>query len=106
MTDYLRLTLLGHPGEADPAFKSRLVGFWTHVLRSAPGQYDRVYAEATAFEPHGDRPGRDYMVEPDALAGLAELAAEQGLGVGPTDPDDVYSRNEVSGRDWFQIPHD
>ena len=106
MTEYLRLTLHGRPGEPEAAFKGRLVEFWTHMLRTQPDLYERVYAEATAFEPAGDGVGRDYMVEPGAADAVVAVAAACELDCAAVDPDDLYSRNEASGRDWFQIPHD
>jgi hypothetical protein len=104
--EYLCLTVLGQPGESEAAFKGRLVEFWTHMLRNHPDTYERVYAEATAFGADGGRVGREYMVEPDAAAAVVAELTGQGLDCGPVDPDDVFTRNEVSGRDWFQIPHD
>ncbi len=106
MQDYLCLTVHGHPGETEAAFKGRLVAFWTHLLRTLPDLYERVYAEAAAFETEGGRLTRQYMVEPDAAAAVTAELGGQGLGFEPVDADDVYSRNEVSGRHWFQIPHD
>ena len=104
--EYLCLTVAGHPGEPQAAFTGRLVEFWTHLLRTDPDLYERVYAEGTAFEPAAGRLTRQYMVEPEAVPPLAAALAGQGLGFEPVDADDGYSRNEVSGRDWFQIPHE
>lgn len=106
MQEYLCLTVTGHPGETEAAFKGRLVEFWTHLLRTQPDLYERVYAEATAFETGGGRVSRQYMVELDAVAAVTAELTGQGLGFEPVDADDTYSKNEVSGRDWFQIPHD
>ena len=104
--EYLLLTVVGRPGEPEAAFKGRLVAFWTHLLRTDPDLYERVYAEATAFEPSGGRVARQYVLEPDAVPGVTAALAGQGLEHEPVDADDTYTRNEVSGRDWFQIPHD
>lgn len=104
--EFLCLTVHGQPGEPEAAFKGRLVEFWTHLLRTQPDLYERVYAEATAFEAAGGRVSRQYMVEPDAVPAVTAELTGQGLGFEPVDEDDTYSKNEVSGRDWFQIPHD
>ncbi len=104
--EYLCLTVVGHAGEPEPAFKTRLVEFWTHVLRADPDLYERVYAEGTAFEPVGGAITRQYMVEPGAVPAVQAALAGLGLAFEAVDADDVFSRNEVSGRDWFQIPHD
>lgn len=106
MDEYLCLTVVGRPGEAEPAFKLRLVEFWTHLLRTDPDLYERVYAEGTRFEAAGDRVTRTYMIEPDAVPAVQAALAGQGLGFDAVDPDDLFTKNEVSGRDWFQIPHD
>ena len=102
--DYLCLTVAGRPGEPEAAFKGRLVAFWTHLLRTQPDLYGRVYAEATAFEPVGGAVTRQYMVEPGAVEAVTAELAGQGLGFEPVDAADGYSRDEASGRDWFQIP--
>ena len=107
MTDeYLGLTVLSHPGETEAAFTGRLVAFWTHMLRTRPEVYERVYAEATAFEASGGRVSRQYMVEPDAVPAVTAELGGQGLGFEPVDEGELYSKDEVSGRHWFQIPHD
>ncbi len=104
--EFLCLTIHGRSGESETGFKGRLVEFWTHLLRTQPDLYERVYAEATAFESSNDRVTRQYMVEPDAVSALLAMLSDQVLDFEPVDPDDTYSKNEVSGRDWFQIPHD
>ena len=104
--EFLLLTVHGRPGEPEAAFKGRLVEFWTHLLRTDPDLYERVYAEATAFEADAGRVSRQYAVEPDAAPAVSAALTGQGLGFDPVDADDGYSKNEVSGRDWFQIPHD
>ncbi len=105
MTDYLCVTLLGQPGEAQVAFKARLTAFWTHMLRSRPDDYEKVYAEATAFGDHERRPSRQYMVE---LEGVKALVAElwtAKIDLLPIDEEDTYSKYEATSPDWFQIEH-
>ncbi len=106
MDEYLCLTLLAHPGETEPAFKLRLVEFWTHMLRTRPDDYEGVYAEAKAFDDEGGRTCRRYMVEAGAIdAVTAELRAK-GVEFAAVDTDDTYSKAEASSSEWFQIPHD
>jgi hypothetical protein len=103
--DYLCLTLTANAGESEASFASRLTAAWTHVLRSAPDTYAAVYAEAKAFESTGGRVSRAYMVEANAAPAVAAALATNGIGVVPPDADDVYSKYEASGSEWFQIAH-
>ena len=105
MTEYVCLTLLADAGEPEPAFNGRLAAFWTHMIRRRPDDYERVYAEAVAFETEGGRLCRRYMIEPDAIAALgAELAAHD-IAFAEVDADDLYSKAEASSSEWFQIGH-
>lgn len=105
MTEYLCLTLLANAGEPEPAFKSRLTAFWSHLLRTEPDAYEALYAEATAFEVEGGRVSRRYMVEADAAEAVAEALRLGGVEVAPLDPDDTYTKYEASGSEWFQVEH-
>lgn len=105
MSEYVCVTLLADPGESAPAFKSRLVVFWTHMLRTHPVYYEMVYAEATEFETDGDRVSRQYMVEPDAISVLTLEASTARIASMPVDREDLYSKAEASSSDWFQIEH-
>jgi hypothetical protein len=105
VSEYLCVTLVGRPAEPEAEFKSRLTAFWTHYLRTRPDDYEAVYAEATEFEEEGGAPARRYMVE---AAGVPTLTAEltaAGVGFLPVDEDDVYTKYEASGSEWFQIEH-
>lgn len=105
MDEYLCMTLVGHPGESEAAFKARLTAFWTHLLRTRPTVYEQLYAEATAFDRTGASSAKRYMVAADAVAALlAELTA-MGMEVLPVEEDEVYSKYEASGSEWFQIEH-
>jgi hypothetical protein len=105
MDEYLCITVLSHPGEAEADFAARLSQFWTHMLRNHPNEFAKVYAETTAFEPHGDRVGRQYLVE-EGVAGLLEREfAAAGLGHEPIDRDEVYSKYEATPPDWMWIEH-
>lgn len=103
--DYLCLTLLANAGEPEPAFKSRLTAFWSHLLRTRPDTYEALYAEATGFEQTGGRVSRQYMVEADAAGELAAALRAGGVEVAPIDPDDTYTKYEASGSEWFQVEH-
>ena len=105
MDEYVCLTVVGGLGEVESAFKSRLVAFWTHVLRTRPDDYEKVYSEATAFEDEGGRPARRYMVEPGAVPVLTAELTARGVGFLPVDADDLYSKAEASSSEWFQIEH-
>ena len=103
--EYLCVTLVADPGEAEAAFKGRLSAFWTHMLRNKPDDYERVYAEATRFEPVDGSVGRKYMVEVGVLDVLVGELAAAGVKVVPPDPDDTYSKYEAAPPDWFWIEH-
>lgn len=105
MDEYLCLTLLSRPGETEAGFKARLSGFWTRMLREKPAEFEKVYAEATAFEPDADRLARRYLVEADVADVLAAELAAAGLDHRPLDPDDLYSKYEAAPPDWFWIEH-
>lgn len=105
MDDYLCLTLLGKPAESEPEFKARLTAFWTHLIRNRPADYERVYAEATAFGSADGKPTRQYLVEAGAVAALAAELTAAGVDFEPVDADDVYSKYEAGSPDWFQIEH-
>jgi hypothetical protein len=107
MTDneYLCLTLVANASEAEAAFKARLTVFWTYLLRTAPDTYEAVFAEAKAFGVTGGRAAREYMVEANAAEAVSAALTANGIATLPLDPDDVYSKYEASGSEWFQIPH-
>ncbi len=105
MTDYLCLTVLGEEGEEEAGFKARLAEFWTHMLRNKRDDYEKVYAEATEFEAHGDRVSRQYLVEASAIPPILKELADRHIASLPVDLEETYSRYEASGPDWFQIEH-
>ncbi|HEY1376910.1 MAG TPA: hypothetical protein VGF55_08950 [Gemmataceae bacterium] len=105
MDEYLCITVVSEPGEAQAVFAARLSKFWTHMLRNHPAEFERVYAETTEFGSDGDRISRQYLVE----AGVADLLerefAAAGLGHEPIDRDEVYSKYEATPPDWMWIEH-
>lgn len=105
MDEYLCVTTIGRPGESEAAFRARLTAFWSHFLRSFPDDYEQVYAEATAFGTDDGCVSRQYMVGAEAVALLTRELEAGGIAFAPVDADEVYSRYEASGSEWFQIPH-
>ena len=105
MDEYLCVTVVAKSGEPEAAFKSRLTAFWTHLLRNRPDDYERVYAEATAFEDEGGQVARRYMVAAGGAAALTAELAAHGLDHLLVDDDDLYSKAEASSSEWFQIEH-
>jgi hypothetical protein len=106
MDEFLCLTLLARPGESEPAFKLRLVEFWTHMLRNHPDPYEGVYAEAKEFDTEGGRTCRRYMVGAEAVGAVTAELRAKGMEFAEVDEDDTYSKAEASSSEWFQIPHD
>lgn len=105
MDEYLRLTVLSSPGEAQADFAARLSRFWTTMLRQHEDDFEKVYAETTSFEQNQDRWSRQYLVEPDVSAVLQRELGSAGLEHEPIDPDDLYSRYEAVPPEWMQIEH-
>src|SRR5581483_4738202 len=88
MTDYLSITVVSRPGEAQADFAARLSQFWTHMLRNHPNDFAKVYAETTAFESDGDRVTRQYLVEEGAADVLEREFATAGVEHEPIDRDE------------------
>jgi len=105
MDEYLCITVESNPGEPQADFAARLSRFWTHMLRTHKGEFEKVYAETTAFERAGDRLTRQYLVEQGVANLLEQQFAAAGLGHRPIDPDDVYSKYEATPPDWMWIEH-
>jgi hypothetical protein len=99
------LTILAQPGEGEPAFRSRLTALWTHMLRTHPAEYERVYSEAVDFEEERGRTARQYMIEPGVAELLLGVLKAKGFEWLPVDEDEEYSKAEASSSDWFQIEH-
>ena len=105
MIEYLCLTLLAQNEETTAAFKTRLIAFWSHLLRTAPETYQKVYAEAAEFELTENRVSRRYFLEKEAAALLLTFLAQNQLEFLPLDVDDAYSKYEATSPEWFQIAH-
>src|SRR4051794_34991558 len=105
MDEYVCVTMTARAGEAAPAFGQRLTAFWTHLLRSRPEEYARVYAETSRFGTEGGRITRQYFVGAEVISTLASEWAAAGLDHDPIDADELFSKYEATPPDWFQIPH-
>lgn len=105
MIEYVSLTLLAEPGETEAAFKSRLTGLWSAMVKASPVDYEKVYSEAAEFERAGDRVSREYRIDPDVWGVLGPLLKERGVAFTEIDFDELYSKAEASANDWFQIEH-
>src|SRR6266516_7796729 len=67
MDDYLCITVTSRPGEPKADFAARLSHFWTHMLRTHKLEFEKVYAETTAFGTQGESVTRQYLVEADVV---------------------------------------
>ena len=99
------LTVAGRPSEDEAGFKARLAAFWTHVLRTRPDDYERVYAEATRFARAAGRVTRQYLVGVEVVEAITGELAAAGIGFDPVDVGDLYSKYEATSPDWFQLDH-
>jgi hypothetical protein len=105
MDEYVLLTVVSRPGESDAAFKARMTEFWTHMVRTRPTDYEKVYAEATKTLATGDSLSRQYMVEADVADALTAELTAKSIAFDPIDLDDRYSKYEATPPDWFWLEH-
>ena len=105
MTEYVCLTLLADPGETEALFRSRLTELWSHMLKTAPVDYEKIYSEAVEFETLRDGPSRRYMIDPAVLPTLLPMLESRALFSLPVDADELYSKAEASSNEYFQIEH-
>jgi hypothetical protein len=103
--DYLCITVISHPGEGQGPFAARLSRFWTHMLRNHPHEFEKVYAETTAFEAAGDRVSRQYLVEEIVADVLEREFLAANVEHEPIDRGDRYSKYEATPPDWMWIEH-
>jgi hypothetical protein len=105
MDEYLCITMVSQPGESQADFSARLSAFWTHMLRNHADEFEKVYAETTAFDSKSGRLTRQYLVE----QGVADLLEREFIAGGvdhePIDRDEVYSKYEATPPDWMWIEH-
>lgn len=105
MDEFVCVTLVSDPDEQRELFHLRLAGFWTHMLRSSPDKYERVYAESSESEVRGNRVVRRYLVGAEISELLQHELSALGVEFDPIDLDDLYSKFEASPPEWFQVPH-
>jgi hypothetical protein len=105
VNDYLCITVVSQPGESQADFSARLSRFWTHMLRNHPDDFEKVYAETTAFDADGDRVTRQYLVEEAVVELLEREFQTAGVGHKSIDRDDTYSKYEATPPDWMWIEH-
>jgi hypothetical protein len=99
------MTLVSPLDENEAQFKTRLIGFWTKMLRSFPEEYEGVYAETAQFETAEGRLCRGYLVDVSIADLMERETRSAGLECKPIDRDDLYSKYEAAPPEWFQIPH-
>ena len=105
MDEFLCLTVVSKPGEAQADFAARLSRFWTHMLRSHKPEFEKVYAETTAFGTQGESVTRQYLVQADVVDLLEREFAAAGIAHAAIDRDDTYSKFEATPPDWMWIEH-
>jgi hypothetical protein len=105
MDEFLSLTICSRDGESEADFKARLSRFWTHMLRQFKDDFEKVYAEASAFDHAGGCRTRQYLIEEEVVSLLERELRGAELDFQPIDRDDTYSRYEAIPPDWMQIEH-
>jgi hypothetical protein len=105
MDEYLCITVVSQSDESQSDFAARLSRFWTHMLRNHKDDFEKVYAETTAFGAEGARITRQYLVRQTVADLLEREFAANGLGHEPIDRDDVFSKYEAAPPDWMWIEH-
>jgi hypothetical protein len=105
MDDYLCITVVSESSESEADFSARLSRFWTHMLRNHPDDFEKVYAETTAFGDEDGRKSRQYLVEHGVADLLEREFAAARVEHEPIDRDDVYSKYEATPPDWMWIEH-
>src|SRR5258708_1896162 len=93
--EYLCLNLLSRLGESEADCKGRLSALWTAMLRQHPDDFEKVYAETSAFEKSTDRLLRKYLVEAAAIPAIVAKLKTHGMDHEPVDEDEVYSKFEA-----------
>ena len=105
MDEYVCITVLSKAGESEADFSARLSRFWTHVLRTRKPDFEKVYAETTAFEDNGDQLARQYLAELTVVDLVETELRAARVDFEPIDRDEVYSRYEAVSPEWMQIEH-
>ena len=105
MEEFVCVTVTSASGESQTDFSARLSRFWTHLLRTRPDDFERVYAETIRFESANGRWSRQYLVAVDAVDWLEGEMKSAGVTHASIDRDDLYSKYEATPSDWMQIEH-
>jgi hypothetical protein len=105
LDEFVCITVLARPGESQADFSGRLSHFWTHMLRTRLADFEKVYAESSAFAAQDQRWSRQYLAEVAVIAVLAAEFTAAGVEFVPIDRDDIYSRYEAVAPEWMQIEH-
>jgi hypothetical protein len=103
--EYVCITVLSKPGEPQEAFSGRLSALWTGMLRSSKDDFEKVYAETTEFEEHGNRRSRQYLVEEGVIEVVERAFKVAGMDYQPIDREEVFSKFEAVAPEWMQIEH-
>jgi hypothetical protein len=105
MDEYVCITVLSRPGEAQGEFAARLSRFWTQMLRQRKPDFEKVYAETTVFEECEGGWSRQYLAELDVVDLLEAEMKAAGVAFEPIDRDELYSKYEAVPPEWMQIEH-
>jgi hypothetical protein len=105
LDDYVCITVVSTAGENEAAFAARLSRFWTHMLRNYKSDFEKVYAETTAFEKQDGGLSRQYLAQEEVVNLLERELQAAGLAFEPIDRDEVYSKYEAVPPEWMQIEH-
>jgi len=105
LDEFVCITVLSAPSESQADFSTRLSYFWTLMLRAYKADFEKVYAEKTAFEQKGDRLTRQYLVCDEVVALLEIQFAKAMVDYEPIDREDAYSKYEAVAPEWMQIEH-
>jgi hypothetical protein len=105
LDDYVCITVVSAPGENEAAFAARLSRFWTHMLRNYKSDFEKVYAETTAFEEQGGCLSRQYLAQEKVVSLLERELQAAGLAFEPIDREEVFSKYEAVPPEWMQIEH-
>jgi hypothetical protein len=105
LDDHICIVVRSNPSESGETFRKRLIEFWSHVIRTRPNDYERVFAESAEPDPDGSAWTRKYLVHVEVADVLETELKGAGLRNDPIDRDDPYSKYEAAPPEWFQIPH-
>src|SRR5690242_10108392 len=103
MDEYVCITVLSRPGEAQVEFAGRLSQLWTQMLRQRKADFEKVYAETTVFEECAGCWSRQYLVQAVVVEVVENDLRAAGLDCAPIDRDEVFSKYEAVPPEWMQI---